>query len=219
MKKYGLSALLLLASLQIMANNYVEKNGIVTIEAEDFSTQIKDDKRRWYKFSASTPPHNLTDSDQPHSYNASQGGYIELLPDTRANHSHALIRGENFTNKAGSMAVLSYPVYFNTPGTYYVWARAYSTGSEDNGLHLGINNTWPASAKRLQLCKHKHRWTWSSAQRTKENHCGVPNTITLKVPSAGMHTIMVSMREDGFELDKLLLTTDKDYQPKGIDLL
>ena len=196
---------------------YQEDLGFVVIEAENFSAQHLDAKRRWLVFSKNTPAHNFADADQTHYHDASNGSYIEILPDTRSNHHEALVRHENFTNSAGTMAVLSYPVYFETPGKYYVWARAYSTGSEDNGLHLGINGQWPESAQRLQLCDGKHAWTWSSAQRVKTNHCGTPNTIYVEIPYKGVHTIMVSMREDGFELDKLLLTKDKNYIPVGKD--
>jgi len=104
-----------------------------------------------------------------------------------------------------------YPVYFNTPGRYYVWVRAYSTGSEDNGLHVGIDGTWPESGQRLQWCEGKLSWWWESKQRTDEEHCGEPYKIYIEVEQPGLHTIMFSMREDGFEFDKWLMTKDRDF--------
>ena len=190
-------------------------HNLIVIEAESFATQSLDDKRRWLVFSKNSAPHHYADADPLHTTNASNGKYIEILPDTRTTHNDAVIEQENFTNQAGTVAALSYPTYFANPGIYYVWARAYSTGSEDNGVHIGLNGQWPKSSQRLQLCEGKHQWSWSSAQRTQNNHCGVPNTIVLTIPSAGVHNVMVSMREDGFELDKLLLTTDKYYVPQG----
>lgn len=208
----------ILATPHEIDKTIIENNGFIAIEAENFSSQHLTNKRRWLIFSPDTKQHNYPDNDTNHALNASNGSYIELLPDTRTNHVETLIQGENFTNTPGTMAVLTYPVYFSNAGTFYVWARAYSTGSEDNGVHFGLNGSWPESAQRLQLCQNKHQWTWSSAQRTKENHCGIANTITLEIPHPGVHTVMVSMREDGFELDKFILTTDKNYQPKGLDL-
>ncbi len=206
------------AVMFVHAANHQEKNGLLVIEAEHFATQHKDDIRRWIIFSEDSPQqHRLADNDLPHFTDASGGQYIEILPDTRTNHHETLVKGENFTNLGGEIAVLSYPAYFETTGTYYVWARSFSTGSEDNGIHIGLNNTWPESSQRLQLCEGKHKWTWSSAQRIKTNHCGTPNTITLNIPSPGVHNIMISMREDGFELDKLVLTTDKDFNPANFN--
>ncbi|EWH08803.1 hypothetical protein DS2_15484 [Catenovulum agarivorans DS-2] len=197
------------------APSYVEQNGTVVIEAENFAAQHLDNKRRWHIFSQTQFQHKYQDSDLPHFENASRGAYIELLPDTRANHHETLVRGENFAEFGGAVAVLSYPVLFETPGRYYIWARAFSTGSEDNGVHFGLNNQWPESSARLQLCDGKDQWTWSSARRVPENHCGTPNTVTIDVPTAGVHNFMLSMREDGFELDKIILTQDKHFQPNG----
>jgi hypothetical protein len=216
--KVSLAAFFTLCICSAMANNYIENNGIAVIEAEDFASQHLDSKRRWLIFSANTPQHNYADNDVNHYKNASQGKYVELLPDTRTNDSETLRRGLNFSNIPGVSSILTYPVYFNTAGTYYVWARAFSTGGEDNGIHIGLNGEWPSSGQRLQLCRNKDQWTWSSAQRVDTKHCGTPNTITLDIPNPGVHTIMISMREDGFELDKLLLTTNKTYQPENIDL-
>lgn len=216
-KNTCLFALLFSCSLFAQAHNHQELNRKIVIEAENFASQELDEVRQWMVFTKDSTTHQLADSDPLHYENASNGSYIEILPDTRTNHSEKLIRGENFTNQPGKMAVLTYPVKFTTPGKYYVWARAFSTGSEDNGVHIGLNGEWPQSSQRLQLCKGKHKWTWSSAQRVKTNHCGTPNTISITIPTAGTHNVMISMREDGFELDQLLLTQDKSYSPKGIE--
>ncbi|GAK98027.1 hypothetical protein JCM19294_1649 [Nonlabens tegetincola] len=103
---------------------------------------------------------------------------------------------------------------FNNPGRYYVWVRAYSTGSEDNGIHVGLDGEWPEYGKRMQWCKGKNKWTWESKQRTKEEHCGVPHQIYLDIEKAGTHDIQFSMREDGFKFDKFILTKDRNYTPK-----
>lgn len=54
---------------------------------------------------------------------------------------------------------------------------------------------------------------WESRQRTQEVHCGEPFKIFLEITEPGLHEIQFSMREDGFEFDKFLLTTNRDYQP------
>ena len=180
-----------------------ESDGLVLIEAEDFDTQENDDVRRWVRF----------DDDS-----ASGGAYLKILPDTRKTHDDELIRGENFSDVRGAMAVLSYPVYFSQPGRYYIWARAFSTGSEDNSVHFGLNNEWPETAGRMQWCDGKHEWTWSSARRVPDNHCGETLTNWLDVPVEGNYTLNVSMREDGAKLDKIILAKDKAFFPRDAGL-
>ena len=192
---------------------FEEKNGIVAFEAEDYASQEKTDKREWFIIGGGdTTP--TPDPDGSHAASASGGKYLEILPDTRVTHSDKLISGTNFSNTPGSMAILKYKVFFNNPDKYFVWVRLYSTGSEDNGVHVGIDGTWPTSGERMQWCQGKNQWTWESKQRTDANHCGEEQKIFLDVPTAGEHTIMFSMREDGVEIDKIILS--KAYtKPSG----
>lgn len=129
-------------------------------------------------------------------------------------HDDKLIKGENFSNAGGEMAVISYPVNFKTTGRYYVWVRAYSTGSEDNGIHVGLDEQWPESGQQMQWCEGKNAWTWASKQRTEKVHCGEPYLIYPDIEKPGKHTIQFSMREDGFEFDKFLLTEDRAFRPE-----
>lgn len=195
---------------------FEERDGVAAVEAEFFYKQSKSHKRRWYRTSKSEWAKPGRDADGPHCKGAGNNAYIEVLPDTRVTHADQLIKGENFTNAGGEIAVLHYKVHINTPGRYYVWVRAYSSGSEDNGLHVGLNGNWPKSGLRLQWCKGKKTWRWESMQRTKEAHCGVPDQIYLDIDSAGVHDIQFSMREDGFEFDKFILTRNIDFsRPEG----
>ncbi|HEV7350279.1 hypothetical protein [Telluribacter sp.] len=178
-------------------------------EAESFKQQTSDGVRKWQvKDTRSDDPAVVAIARQ-----AGGGTYLHCLPDTRTTHDDKLTNGINFSNKPGEMAVLSYKVQFKKPGRYYLWVKAYSTGSEDNGVHAGLNGTWPESGQRLQWCEGKNKWTWSNRQRTQEVHCGVPYLIYLDVPTAGEHEVLFSMREDGFRMDSFLLTLDKEYVP------
>ena len=182
---------------------FEEKDGILAVEAEHFFKQTKSETRKWEIIDSDFD--NEKDSKPKHYTTASGNQYVECLPDTRITHDDKLVAGENFSNKAGEMAVLHYRVYINHPGKYYVWVRAFSTGTEDNGIHVGIDGTWPSSGQRLQWCEGKNLWTWESKQRTQEVHCGEPELIFLEINEAGAHEIQFSMREDGFEFDKFIL--------------
>ena len=180
-----------------------EKPEFVEIEAERFESQEKSEVRKWHIVRA------------PEGYGAGAGGgaYVEIRPDTRKTHDDKLIAGENFSDQPGGLAVLHYRVEFTSPGRYYVWVRAWSTGTEDNGIHAGIDSQWPDSDRRMQWCEGKKSWKWESAQRTQANHCGEPCMIWLDVPRPGIHTISFSMREDGFRFDKFILTRDRALLP------
>lgn len=193
------------------STHFNEVDGIVAVEAEHFFKQERVDTRAFYLTNSETVPKFEPDGDPPHVGGASNGAYLEILPDTRRNHSEKLQPGVNFTNDPGKAAVVSYKVNISNPGRYFVWVRAYSSNSEDNGLHVGIDGTWPDSGQRLQWCQGKHQWWWESKQRTKEVHCGEPHKIFLDIEEAGVHTIHFSMREDGFEFDKWLMTRDRDF--------
>ncbi|WP_386817782.1 DUF5060 domain-containing protein [Luteolibacter algae] len=194
---------------------FEEKDGVVSIEAEHFIEQTLIDKRAWYLTTKAQTPDITPDGDPSSIAGASGGAYLEILPDTRRTHADKLIGGENFTELQGKIAVLSYKVHFNNPGKYWLWARTFTTTSEDNGLHFGIDGTWPDTAKRWQTVT-KNKWHWRSAQRTEKVHIGVPGILTLDVPSAGVHTIQVSMREDGIALDKILLANTREFSPDGL---
>jgi hypothetical protein len=193
---------------------FAEGGGLVAVEAEHFFKQELTGKRAWHLTSPSAHPKLTPDTDGTHVVGASGGAYLEALPDTRWTHDEPLIAGENFSNEPGKIAVLSYKVRFATPGRYHFWARVYSTGGEDNGLHVGLNGTWPESGRRWQTVK-KNAWQWDSRQRTEAVHVGVPGQLYLDVPRAGDHIVQISMREDGFEIDKWLMTTDAKYVPDG----
>lgn len=188
---------------------FEERDGLISVEAEHFSSQELTDVRRWHLTSATETPSGLSDGDAPHLEGSSGGAYLEILPDTRRNHGEKLVHGENFSNQPGKLAVLNYRVYIHNPGKFYVWVRAYSSGSEDNGIHVGLNGEWVESGQRMQWCEGKNAWTWASKQRTQAVHCGVEQLIFLDIPEAGWHTVSFSMREDGFEFDKFVLS--KNY--------
>ncbi|MGC6431658.1 MAG: DUF5060 domain-containing protein [Jejuia sp.] len=192
---------------------FEEKDGLLSVEGEAFHYNSNNESpRKFYTHKKGEEFTFTTHND--HTEGASGNAYIEALPDTRVTHKDKLIVGENFFPVPGTGGMVSYKVKINTPGTYYVWVRAFSTGPEDNGLHVGVNGEWPESGQRIQLCKGKHAWTWSSAQRVPENHCGYKQTITLTFDKPDDYIISFSMREDGFELDKWMLVKDKSYIPE-----
>lgn len=175
----------------------------ILVEAENFQSQRLDEVRSWCR-----------SADCPEGWNREGAeDYIALVPDTRKSHDDKLVRGENFSGQPGKMAIVSYDVDFPSAGRWYLWVRVHALGSEDNGIHAGLNGEWPESGARVQYCEGRGRWHWDSRQRTPDQHCGVPGGLWLDVPSAGTQTVEFSMREDGFVFDAFYLTRSP-YMPE-----
>jgi hypothetical protein len=209
-------SLLTLLSSAFFAQQNFEKDGFVMVEAENYSTQRADEIRKWYTIDADFST-TLEGMKENLASSASGGRYLMILPDTRVTRDNKLIQGVNFTNTPGEMAILDYRIHFQTTGRYFVWVSAFSSGSEDNGIHTGINGEWPESGARMQWCQGKNQWTWASKQRSLEKHCGVEQLIYLDIKTTGWHTVSFSMREDGFCFDRFALS--KKYEiPQGSSL-
>ncbi len=112
-------------------------------------------------------------------------------------------------NSLNGSPTMNYSVYFTEPGNYTVWLRGWgdTVGSEgkNDSAHIGINGTLGTAAA---IQNFPAKWQWSSKKRSG-------GTATINVPSAGLHTINIGMREDGLILDKLLLARNPAYTPTG----
>jgi len=138
----------------------------------------------------------------PGSRQGSSNGSMITTPDT----------GSLKTGATGT-PVMRYQVNLPTAGSWRVWVRGWgdAVGSEgkSDSVHVGINGTLAGAAAMQGF--PAGGWTWSNATRGND-------IATVQVNSPGQHTIDVWMREDGLEIDALLLTTDTDYVPSGKSL-
>ena len=94
---------------------FEEQDGLVAVEAEYFYKQHNSELRQWYRTTRHQAADITPDKDNNHGSDASNYTYLEILPDTRTTHDDELIRGENFSNKAGKLGVLHYKVKINDP--------------------------------------------------------------------------------------------------------
>jgi len=116
-------------------------------------------------------------------------GYLSALANT------------NVTINAGYVTTspeLAYKINFTKTGTYSVWLRGRGANVDDDSIHAGFNAAGPASADRMN--GFKTNWTWSRST-------GDSAVSTLVVSTPGVHTFHIWMREDGFQLDKIVLKT------------
>src|SRR6185369_11830275 len=101
---------------------------------------------------------------------------------------------------------LDFPVKFTTTGTYQVWIRGLGAGTGDRTVHAGLDGTGPTTADRISGFSTGYAWSKSTLD-------GV--VATINVTSAGVHTVNLWMREDGFRVDRILLTTNTGFVPSG----
>ena len=106
---------------------------------------------------------------------------------------------------------MAYFAYFDRPGTWYLWVRGWGDTVNGEGgndsLHAGLNGTLSKTADKID--NFPPGWNWTSSTRDNVR-------AKLTIPSAGIHAVNLWMREDGLAVDKILLTTDANYQPSGL---
>ena len=111
------------------------------------------------------------------------------------------------SNYAGTSPALTYQVSFVTTGKHYIWVRGLGPSTSSDSLHVGLDGTEVSTGSNFNGFLPTGSLVWSG----KSN--GVVRT--LQVPTTGLHTITVWMRESGMVFDKLVLTSDAAYVPTG----
>jgi hypothetical protein len=164
--------------------------GLTSIEAEHyFAASLAPDGHVWVPVSGRA--------------GASGNGYMAVLPDSGANY------GSTDFNLITNGARLDFKVNFTAAGDNYLWLRGadpFGAGAGDS-VHAGINGLVSVvqitGAPTFNIATG---WNWVG------NIQGDTRAIVV-VPSAGLHTVSLWMREDGFQVDKLVLTTDSAFTP------
>lgn len=100
-------------------------------------------------------------------------------------------------------------VDFVKSGPHYVWARGFAASAAEESVHFGLDRQARATADRVGGFSWGD-WSWSGVTLDE----GTP--AFLDVPSPGLHTVNVWMREDGFALHKIVLTTSPSQVREGL---
>lgn len=101
---------------------------------------------------------------------------------------------------------LDYNLNFDQVGTYYVWVLGRDSGSiltKGNSIHAGLDGQAVGTADRISGFEDGS-YGWSNSTMDSA-------PATLNIASAGMHTLNLWMREDGFIVDKVLLTNNPNF--------
>lgn len=99
---------------------------------------------------------------------------------------------------------LDYRIHFVKTGTHYLWIRGIGPSGGDDSVHAGLNGVALTTSDRIT--GFGTNWVWRNTTIDGP-------VATLEIPSVGVHTINVWMREDGVVIDKLVLTANASYAP------
>ena len=101
---------------------------------------------------------------------------------------------------------LDFLINFRRTGTHYVWVRGLGASGNDDSCHAGLDGVAVSTADRIT--GFGTNWTWSDSTADGP-------LATVVVSNTGLHTLNIWMREDGFVLDKITITTN-GYTPSGL---
>ncbi len=114
------------------------------------------------------------------------------------------------TGYASTAPRLDCQINFTHTGTHYVWlCGSGPTGAfTDDSVHAGLDGAAVTTVENIGNGVFTPSLTWV-------NDLGAGGVATINITTTGVHTFNVWMREDGFVLDKLLITTNSGYTPAG----
>jgi flagellar capping protein FliD len=168
-----------------LVDTYRQSGNEIVIEAEDFQGQTD---RGGFTYSV------VADAA------ASDGEYIESGPDTVAFYN---------ANIEINSPQTDYHVRFDESGTYYVWVLGRGTANDDS-LHMGLDGVVQNTTKDMfgGDSTNPTDFVWRNGNLND-------NPSRFEITEAGVYDINVFMREDGHDLDKIILTTDAAFVPAG----
>jgi hypothetical protein len=139
--------------------------------------------------------HQWTFVTSPIGY--SDEGAMEATPDSGTTQN---------TDYAANSPRLDFLVNFVKTGTHYVWVRGYAVDASAASCHAGLDGQEISTCDRLN--------NFGPIYMAHKGTLDGPDA-TFNVSTAGIHTFNIWMREDGFVIDKIVLTSNISYAPVG----
>ncbi len=164
---------------------------IISCEAEHFDSNVPLGGTAWMTQTVENASGNITMKALPNSGRDIKEKFITFDPTKDA-------------------PKLDYRIDFPEAGKWYVWILGLG-GHDDNSVHVGMFDKEVSTAKSINVGDGSAaEFSW-----TNINGTGTPAYIDLT--NLGVHTINVVMQQDGVEMDKIILTLDKDYNPSKVN--
>ena len=93
---------------------------------------------------------------------------------------------------------LDYEINFTTTGTYRVWVRGAGPTNNDDSFHAGLDGV-PYTNSGGYGMSVEGPWRWVASANGQY--------VDIPVTTAGTHTLNIWMREDGVQVDKIVMRT------------
>lgn len=180
------------------AANVQDPLGLLVLEAETYDAQIAQDANSiWYEIADA----NAGDAS---------GGVAMASTDLGIRYDE-----DGYIDNEVVSPRLDYDCEFVQAGIHYVWLRMrYSAGDADTA-HVDVDGMTNGRARRMDApgsadTRDGGTWQWSNLSQFGGDHAA-----EIDIPAAGMHTVNLYTREDGIQIDKIVLTTDPNFVPAG----
>ena len=115
---------------------FLEADGMVVMEAENFHTNIERDNHNWITATANA------------GYSGSD--YMVTDPDDATQIKN---------NPETTSPEVAFDVEFSTTGDYYFWGRVWAPHAKSNSMHVGIDGAVPSNVNGLQTTTYEE-WVW-----------------------------------------------------------
>lgn len=186
--------LIIVASTTLFAEPaFIERDRELVVEAEN------SDRRRRSSYSAYSRTHNW--ELRLEGGNVSNSAYMKSIPDERGSD------GVGPPSPQGTQgSEMSYRIQIRNSGLYFVFVRGRASDGESNGVHVGIDGGI-TGAGSISGFRGFNGWVWENRKKDTQ-------VATMQL-SAGEHTLHVWERDDGFDIDKVILR-QADVKPTDI---
>jgi len=168
-----------------------DENGLVCLEAENYSEYIEPSTGYWELV------------EEPENFSGT--GAMQALP-AGFNDLKDLATGQS------SAPILQYKVNFVKVDSVYVWIRSSHLDGYDDSVWIGFNGviigTAPITYTNAEQV-YANEWHWINHWMGDE-----VNPARIEIPNSGVLVFEVYMREPSYKMDKILLTTNRDYVPE-----
>jgi hypothetical protein len=170
------------------ARQYIEKNGLVSMEAENFFANERfGSANTYWELYTETP------------------GFSGL----GAMVAFEAARTTFLTRFVGVAPELRYAVRFTNPGEYRVWIRALVKDTQNDTLNIGLNSAGRGSGDAHEFLVDPNAYLWSGVTRTNDQ----PQILDIARP--GLQYLSLWIRESGVIIDKIIMTQDLEMTPEG----